>query len=165
MNLPELQALSTPDKLTYLSTTNGIAQLQEWLSAGKSLHTVSKMLRIKHSTFYKVCNHNPDIRAITGRPPVNIDLSRPPAYRIIEGLSASHSRGDIVFEYDSLDSLWQSTFICNFYASYNCNKSDYYDGFLKTLATNGFIRLCSAYSVAYCYITASGIIKVIKSAP
>ena len=164
MDLSTIKALSTPDKLKYLCSSDGLDQLHQWLSAGLSLHRIAPMLQIKSSTLYKLCDSAPEIIAITGRTPVEkVDHTRPTAYRIVTGYSFhSKHRGQIIGEYETAEELWQSNFIRCYFKSYGRSEQDYLHSYLIKIKNSGFCQLSNIYSTAYCDVNRRGIIKILK---
>ena len=164
MDLSAIQDLSTPDKLKYLCTSDGLDQLQQWLSAGLSLHRIASMLQIQSSTLYKFCDRTPEIVAITDRTPFEkVDLTKPPMYRIVKGYSyLSKHRGQIAGEYKTAKELWQSAFISNYFRSFGRTELDYFDSYLVKINNSGFCQLSNIYCIAYCDVNRRGIIKILK---
>jgi hypothetical protein len=169
MVLSELQALSTADKLHYLSSTDGLTQLQEYLTAGLSLFKIAQTLGIHDSTLYKYCDRDPAIVALTGRPLVTVqDIRREPAYRLLYATSNYNFRcyhDKIIEEYSTPEELWYSDFIINYFKSFNKNADDFYDDYLKRLSSAGLYRLSHLYNIAYCYVNRRGVIKILTQAP
>jgi hypothetical protein len=122
------------------------------------------MLQIQNSTLYDFCDRTPEIVAITGRTPTEkVDLTKPPAYRIITGYSFhSKHQGQIIGEYQTAEELWQSDFICNYFRSFGRSKMDYLDNYLKEITNNGLCQLSNNYVILFCHITERGVIKTIK---
>ncbi len=164
MLISELQDQSTENKLKWLQSIDGLSQLREWLSVGLSLHKIAPMLQIQSSTLYKFCDRTPEIVAITGRKQViKVDLSRPPAYRIVTGYSYhSKHRGQIICEYETANELWQSDFICNYFWSFGKSCSNYFDIYLKEITSSGVCQLSNSYIAMFCEVNRRGIIKILK---
>lgn len=163
MDLSDIQALSTPDKLQYLSTPDGIAQLKIWLSS-LFIIEVADMLQISNNTFYRFRKRNPEIIAITKKPvATKVDLSRPPAYRLMVGYSYHyHIQGEVMSEYATPEALWQSDFICKYFKAFNESAMDYYEKYLTQINKDGIYQLSNTYCVVFCNITPSGKVKVLK---
>jgi hypothetical protein len=154
-------SLPTPEKLILLKTPDGEAQLIEWLSSGYTICSLAATLGISEGALYKLCDRNPEITAVTGRPLIiKQDLSRPAAYRIILGYN--DKRGTILAEYITAEVLWQDPLIHQYFSSFGIHHIDYYERYLTKINQSGLYQLSHLYSVIYCEVTKIGIIKPIK---
>jgi len=166
MALTNLQNLSTADKLLVLRTTAGLQQLEEWLVSGLSLSKIARILGIQTDTMYRWCRKYPDITA-TVVPYAHIvleDLTRPPAYRIIYAYDAygAHFKGCVMEEYSTLDDVWASIFVQQYFNCFGKSEVDYYESYLAAMKNSGAFKLSNWYLIAWCTITKKGLIRPIK---
>ncbi|MDF2537138.1 MAG: hypothetical protein K0S76_159 [Herbinix sp.] len=155
-------SLPTPEKLILLKTPDGVAQLIEWLSTEYTICSLAPTLGISEGALYKLCDRNPKITAVTGRPLiVKHDLSRPAAYRIILGYTGK--RGEILAEYATAEEVWQNPLIHRYFSSFGIHHIDYYERYLTKINHSGFCQLSHLYSIVYAEINRRGFIKILKT--
>lgn len=163
MALTNLKTLSTNEKLAVLHTSAGGQQLEEWLAAGLSLSRIARILDIQTDTMCRWCRKYPDITAIVA-PYSHIvleDMTRPPAYRIIYAYYAygAYFKGCIMEEYSTLEEVWSSIFVQQYFSSFGKSEVDYYESYLAAMKNSGAFKLSNWYLIAYCTVSKKGLIK------
>jgi len=160
MNLTEIHKLPTASKRQWLRSDTGLNQLQIWLNDGLCIYQIADRLQVNNSTLNGWRKYH-EIGELLGHlKPKLPDMTRPPAYRIIEGVYKYH-RGDVLEEFDTIEELWDTKFVREYYASYGYSPADYYDNCVKNLAYNGECRLSNTFYITYCSINKRGIIKAL----
>jgi len=149
MDLETLKSLSTPEKSLWLRTPTGSKQLAEWLAAGLSLSKIARIMGIHAETIYRWRAKHPDIAVIvTPYAPIEtepvVDMSRPPAYRIICGYDDRKTSilGTIYDEYGTSDDLWTCGFMKDYFDFWGVDPSKYYPHYYKSQGKGvGFQRI------------------------
>jgi len=166
----DFKNLTTADKLLWIRTTAGLQQLEEWLKEGKSQRQIALTLKICAETLYRWRDKYPDIGdTIAPYTPTkavpSFDMTRPPAYRIICAYEDNQTSilGSIYDEYDTLDELWNSPFMKEYFDFWKIEASDYYGECLVSLSHRGTYKLSNYIGISYCKVTAKG--KIIALVP
>ena len=163
MILSDIQSLTPAQKLQWLKSPEGLAQLKSWLASGLSLKKIVGELHIHETTLYNWCESDPVLSEISGRPLGGPpDLSRPPAYRLLVEYKLGQKRGYIASEYETAEDVWQSYFINSYFSSYGWNKMDYYDDYLSRIRSTGIYCISRMYTIAYCEVDKKGLIHILK---
>ncbi|MDR3597085.1 hypothetical protein [Clostridium sp.] len=163
MALTNLKTLSTSEKLAVLHTSAGGQQLEEWLVSGLSLSKIARILDIQTDTMYRWCRKYPDITAIVA-PYAHIvleDLTKPLAYRIIYAYDAygAHFKGCVMEEYSTLEEVWSSIFVQQYFNSFGKSEVDYYESYIAAMQSTGCFKLSHWYLIAYYTLNRKGLIK------
>jgi hypothetical protein len=158
MNLSNFNHLSASDKLELLRTTGGLTMLANALSDGYSLRQIAKMIGITPKTMYRWQATYPEIAA-------EITPYTQAAYRIIYAYDAygKHFKGYVMEEFDTLDEVWSSGFIQQYFRSFGESEAAYQSAYLDAMVNIGFYRLSNLYLLTYCTVNKKGLIKPQKS--
>jgi predicted DNA-binding protein YlxM (UPF0122 family) len=165
----DILSLSINEKLIWLKSSDGVAQLQQWLSDGYSLNQISSLLEISKSTFYDICDRFSELAEITGRlhipvrgKAVRVDLTAPLTYRLMVGLSPKNHYYKILGEYNTAEEVWQDPYIHRHFASYGVSELDYFNNYLSKIYDKGAYTLSNAVCIMYCTVTRYGVVKAQK---
>ena len=174
MDLNDVQILPVEEKLQWLKSTEGLLKLKELLSEGNSLPTVAKLMSINSKTIYRwrdcyieisdvVAPYSTAKAKATKDEPVN--LARGLDYRIIYAYDdcGRHFKGCIMEEFDTLEKLWASIFVQQYFNSFGKSEHEYLSAYLNAMQIDGFFKLSNWYLLTYSYVTKKGLIKTHKS--
>lgn len=164
MVLSEIQSLPTPEKLLWLSSPDGIAQLREWLSMGYSMRKIAAALNLHCATLRMWCKQDVELAEIITCHQSNqqqADYTAPPAYRLILEYSSKCKHGKILATYETAEDVWQSHTIQLYFGSYGLSAPDYIDNYIAKINQCGIYRLSTMYCIAYCTVDRQGIIRVL----
>ncbi len=163
MILTNFSTLSTAEKLAVLRSSAGLQQLNDWLSAGKSLRQIAYLLGIDHKTMYK-WRKLPDLAEMIAQVKTSKIVTansvmcepREAAYRIIIAYTATSSyiKGHIHSEFETPEELWNSRYISDYFDSWGINGDTYYADYLDSLRTKSVYHLSNYVIISYCKVSA-----------
>lgn len=157
MNLANLKHLSALNKLQLLRTTGGLTMLANALAQGHSISQIAVMIGITSETMCRWQAVYPEINN-------EIVPYIQAAYRIIYAYDdrKTYIRGCIVEEFDTLEAVWNSIFVQQYFSTFKKSELDYYESYLAAMRNTGFYKLSNYYLIIYGTVNKKGYIKPCK---